>query len=197
VTKNSRVFVGATDNNRSRRVINRIAVDSGRPAIFGRVFRRACGGDVIRVVPGGPCYECLFSGTEREEISSARSGQAPAYSDVPVVAEPGLALDIAPITALCTRLVIQELIRGRSSRLEMLDEDLCANFFVWANRREEQFSGWLPMRYGVNGQTVQRWYGAKAQRRPLCPVCDEEAFLAGLERSAGQEPLRDVDVGAA
>lgn len=179
------VLVGATDNNRSRRLVNRIALEHGKPAVFGRAYTRACGGDVIRVRPdlGGPCYECLI-GSVDEEVSSASSEQAVAYADRPAVVEPGLALDIAPIALMCVRLVIQELVRGTGSTLESLDQDLPGSLFVWANRRDGQFAGWKPMGFGVGVQSVHRWYCARAPRNPLCAACNEEAFLRDLAPEA-------------
>ena len=178
------VLIGATDNNQSRRVLNRIALETGRPAIFGRAFRRACGGDVIRVSPGGPCYECLVGAIPAEEETSGRSTEdAPAYADAPAPVEPGLSLDIAPIALMVARLAVQELVRGTGSTLERVDEDLRAPLYIWSNRREERFSDWRPLAFGVSGQTPFRWYGAKAVRRAGCAACDEEGFMAAMEEA--------------
>ncbi|MES2644202.1 MAG: ThiF family adenylyltransferase [Myxococcota bacterium] len=180
------VLIGATDGNASRRVVNRLAVETGRPAIFGRAYTRASGGDVARVAPGGPCYDCLYAGfVADEEVASSRSAGAPAYADTPVLAEPGLALDILPIALMCARLAVQELVRGRGSSLESLDEDFPGALFLWANRREGQFAEWAPMRFGHRGFAVHRWYGLSAPRNPRCPTCNEDAFLATLLESEG------------
>lgn len=185
----SDVLVGATDNNRSRRVINRLALDLGKPAIFGRAYVRASGGDVIRVTPGGPCYECLFGGVPvEEEVSSVHSRQIPGYAGAEVRVEPGLSLDIAPIAFLCARLVIQELVRGTDSSLRSLDDDLPGSLFLWANRREGQFAEWEPMGYGYKRMAVQRWYCLNAPRNPGCPACNEEAFLGLLESEIQPAP---------
>lgn len=176
------MLVGATDNNRSRRLINRLAIELRKPAIFGRAYQRACGGDVIRYRPGGPCYECLFGkGAIEEEVSSRRSRQIPAYADVPARVEPGLSVDIAPISLFCVRLVIQELVLGTGSSLRSLEDDLVGSLFLWANRREGQFSTWQPMGHSFKRMAVQRWYCLKAPRDPKCPACNEDAFLRGLE----------------
>lgn len=175
------VLVGATDGNASRRVVNSLALTSGRPAVFGRAYTRACGGDVIRVVPGGPCYDCLFGAVDvEEEVATLRSAGVPAYADRPVAVEPGLALDIAPIAQMCARLVLQELVRGRGSALESLDDDLPGALFLWANRREGSFADWKPMRFGMGELAVMRWYGMRAARSPTCPTCNEDAFLERL-----------------
>ena len=175
------VIVGGTDNNATRRLINEIAIDRGIPAIFGRAWVRARGGDVLRVVPGGACFECLLDLRQVEEEVTASRAQAIAYADAPVVAEPGLALDIAPISLMCARLVLQELVRGRGSALESLDADLPGSYFLWANRREGEFEHWKPAGYRMNGLHVQRWYAVRTPRKPDCHACGEgEACLEGL-----------------
>jgi hypothetical protein len=105
-------------------------------------------------------------------------GSTPAYSDVPVRAEPGLSLDISPLAHMCARLVLQELVRGTGSSLESLDADLVAPVYLWANRREERFGQWPVMGASVSGMTVMRWYGAQAAARAGCSTCDERGFLA-------------------
>ena len=184
-------IVGATDNNASRRVINRFAVEHQVPAVFGRAYVRACGGDAIVVRPGGPCYNCLFhAGGPEEEVSSAASGQASAYSDVEVVAEPGLAMDVAPIALFCARLTLAELTRGMHDlSISSLNEDLEAALYLWGHRRDGQFAGWKPLGFAPGGLRVQRWYGMRAAVRPDCDVCQSEVFLESLRAQvSGQTP---------
>jgi len=187
-------IVAATDNNPSRLLLNKIAVETGTPVVFGRAFVRACGGDVIRVRPSDPhcpCYACLIgSRVEEEELTSARSSAAPAYADRPVRAEPGLSLDIAPIAHFCARLVLQELLRGTDSGLRSLEDDLPGALFLWANRREGRFATWSEMGSRVDGMAVQRWYGARAPRNPRCETCNPDAFLASLVDSIDEEMSR-------
>ena len=183
-------IVGATDNNASRRVLNRFAVEQGVPAIFGRAYVRACGGDAIAVRAGGPCYNCLFhGGGPEEEVSSAGSGQAPAYADVEVVAEPGLAMDVAPIALFCARLTLAELTRGmKDLSIATLNQDFEAALYLWGNRRDGQFAQWQPLGFAPGGLRIQRWYGMRAGVRPDCDVCQPDAFLDGLRaRAAPQE----------
>lgn len=187
-------IVGATDNNPSRLLLNRISVETGTPVVFGRAFVRACGGDVIRVRPSAPdcpCYACLIQDrVEEEEITSARSSAAPAYANREVRAEPGLSLDIAPIAHFCARLVLQELLRGTDSGLRSLEEDLPGALFLWANRREGRFATWPVMAAGVRQLAVQRWYGVRARRDPHCETCNPEAFLAALEARVDADMAR-------
>ena len=175
------VIVGATDNNASRWVLNRYAVERGVPLVFGRAYVRACGGDAVVVRPEGPCYACLFQGGgPEEEVSSDRSGQAPAYADVEVAPEPGLAMDVAPIALFCARLALAELTRGTDMKLARLAEDYEAALYLWGNRRDGQFAHWEPLGFQPGGLRVQRWYGMRASIRPTCEVCQHEAFLASL-----------------
>src|SRR5512144_69555 len=56
------IVVCATDNRPSRLIVNRICVREGMPAIYAGVFRRAYGGQVLRVIPQlSPCYQCFIS----------------------------------------------------------------------------------------------------------------------------------------
>ena len=187
-------IVAATDNNPSRLLLNRIAVETGTPVVFGRAFVRASGGDVIRVRPQDPdcpCYSCLIGErVEEEEITSARSSAAPAYADRPVRAEPGLSLDIAPIAHFCARLVLQELLRGTDSGLRSLEEDLPGSLFLWANRREGRFAQWPVMGASVRSLAVQRWYGVRARRNPACETCNPDAFLDALMASVDADAAR-------
>jgi hypothetical protein len=98
---------------------------------------------------------------------------------MPVVPEPGLSNDIYPIATMIVKLALQVLIRGSGSELEKLDEDLVADFYFWANRRQEHYADWPPLRFRCDGQTILRCYGVKVARIPNCPVCGQ--FDADLD----------------
>lgn len=92
--------VAGTDNNASRFAINAAAVGERKPAYYGRAYTRACGGDVVQVLPGvdDPCYAChAEKRIVQEEVSSTRDADRLAYADRPVPIEPGLTVDIQPI----------------------------------------------------------------------------------------------------
>lgn len=175
------ILVGATDGNPSRRIVNRLAIESSRTAVYGRAYTRACGGDVLRTRSGEPCWECTYGrSTTEEEVASAYSNNGVAYADRPVVAEPGLALDIAPIALMCARLVLAELVRGKGSAIESLDADLTAGLYLWANRREGSFEHWKPMEFGLREFAVQRWYGMRTAHDAQCPACAEGAMVSAM-----------------
>ncbi|MCU1276015.1 MAG: ubiquitin-like modifier-activating enzyme 5 [Bryobacterales bacterium] len=169
------VVLVATDSNASRLLINAVTVTEGRVAIYGRAMTRACGLDVIRVRPGaGPCYQCLIDTVlrgKREEVSTPRQAETLAYADRPVVAEPGLANDLMPLSQMMTKLSLQELLRGMSTELRNLDEDLTADLFIWSNRRTDQQQGFVPMGTQANRATILRWYGIDVSQVPRCALC--------------------------
>jgi hypothetical protein len=110
-----------------------------------------------------------------QEISSRRAAEGLAYTDRPVAIEPGLSTDIAPISLMVVKLVIQELLKDSETTLRSLDEDLVAPWFIWLNRREQntQYESLEPLEYNVDGMHVLRWYGIAVERHPACPVCGD------------------------
>ena len=181
------VVMAATDNNASRLMLNRFAVDSEIPTIFGRVYARGCGGDVVMVRPNGPCYHCMFGEVNIEEEVSTTPRDLPVYATELVAPEPGLSLDVAPVAHMCTRLALVELCKNTPSQLATLAEDLCAPMFLWANRRVDQFEEWKPMALGFQDMAVQRWYGIGVDIDPLCPVCRAGAFAAHIAEGTSNE----------
>lgn len=177
------LVVGATDNRQSRLLVNRLCLQAGLPGLFAGVFRRAYGGQVLRVLPGlSPCYQCFVSilpaMAEEREVSSQEDAAAVAYSDRPVAVEPGLASDIAPVALMVVKLAILELL-PLPTTLDSLRKDLVAPLYLWLNRREAgtDYEGLHPLETGVDGLTVQRWYGVDLPRNPSCPTCGDTVTL--------------------
>jgi molybdopterin-synthase adenylyltransferase len=175
------IIMVASDNDKSRFFLNDLALKYNVPAIFGRAITRAIGGDVLRVRPHeGPCYNCLYSQDLRntdEEISQ-KERQAkkflPDYTseeDLNAVVQVGLASDIAPITNFMVKLALVELSRGTNSGISSLEEDLVADFYLWANRREYVYKDWNKLEYNFNRPSILRWYGAKVLKDPDCMSC--------------------------
>ena len=167
-------IVVGTDNNASRFAINEAAIQAGKPAYYGRVYTRACGGDVIQVLPRRdmPCYACHTGGrVVSEEVSSSRDADRIAYTDQPAPIEPGLIVDIQPIANLIARLIVLQLCSGTDSSLEQTACELDAPLFLWANRREETFASWLPMRRSYRNMSILRWYAVNVSKNPDCATC--------------------------
>ncbi len=181
--KDSNLIIAATDNDRSRFNLNSIALEFDITTIFGRALARASGGDVLRVRPHkGVCLACVFSQdfleNRTEEVSQFRQAREanPAYvpnESVAATVQVGLSSDIIPISNMVTKLALVELSRGRESGISSLEDDLVADFYIWANRRDGVYQHWEKMGYGSKAPSILRWYGAKWDRNPSCPACGE------------------------
>ena len=192
IVANSDIVICATDSRPSKLFVNALCVETGRPGIFGGAFRRAYGGQVLRVRPHESCcYHCFviaMPDTEADrEVSSERDALTTAYTDRPMVVEPGLALDVAPISIMAAKLALQELIRGETSSLHILDRDLSASWYLWVNRAEPgtQYASWPPLSEASDAMTVLRWYGIHLEKDPGCPTCGD--FEQALKDQYGVE----------
>ncbi len=182
------LMIAATDSDVSRFVLNQIALDLDVTSLFGRVLTRACGGEVLRVRPRRTaCLACVYTTRflasrprEYSDLDDARR-DAPAYAsdaDLTATAQVGLASDIAPVANLMVKLALVELCRGTGD-LASLEEDLTADFYVWANRREGVYRTWSPMGATFTTPSILRWYGATHPRLATCVVCGQAAAGAG------------------
>jgi molybdopterin-synthase adenylyltransferase len=181
--KDCDLIIAATDNNRSRFNLNSIALEYNIPTIFGRALTRACGGDVLRVRPfKGPCLACVFTKdfleSRQEEVSQFRRAREdnPAYvsdDEVKATIQVGLSSDILPISNMIVKLALLELSLDKDGGINSLEEDLIADFYIWANRRENTYESWPKMEYGSKTPSILRWYGAKWERNVSCQVCGE------------------------
>ncbi len=176
------LIIAASDNDRSRFLLNEIALKHKVPAIFGRAITRAAGGDVMRVRPyEGACYSCLYSQHLRptgddEEISQEAQAKKllPDYTsekELQSAIQVGLSSDIAPISNFMVKLALVELSRGLDTGIKSLEEDFAADFYIWANRRENVYEHWSKLEFNFNKPSILRWYGARVVRDPNCMVC--------------------------
>ena len=167
--------VAGTDNNASRFAINEAAVHAATPAYFGRAQTRACGGDVIQVLPNRamPCYAChAEAAIVDEEVSSRRDAERTAYADKPVPIEPGLAIDIWPIANMIARLVVLRLCAGTGSTLAETADELDAPLYLWVNRRQGNFVGWpADGPRSFSGMAILRWYAIGVKKNRECMSC--------------------------
>ena len=195
ISKNTDLVICATDNNESRFVIASALHKYQKVGIFGRAITRAAGGDVFRYRPSGPCYGCLIGSrvidSRDEEVSSEeagrRSGAIPAYAsaeDINAIVQVGLSVDIEPICNLMLKLVLLELSKGMQSGISSLEEDLKYDAYIWANRRDNNFSNWHPFYKSGPKQTILKWYGIEIPKDEHCAICSEITTLdTGLDLS--------------
>ena len=176
-----------------------VCVEENKPLIIAGAFRRAYGGQVLRIHPGAsPCYECFLRSLPEkacdQEISSEAQAQRLAYADRPVAIEPGLSADIAPISLMVVKLALQELLKDQATSLRSLDDDLIAPWFLWLNRREAEteYEQLEPLEFEIDGMHILRWYGIAIARRPDCPCCGD--FVG---QAAEQEGIEVTEEDAA
>lgn len=171
-----------SDETKSRVYVNDLAIQNQKSVIYGRAITRAEGGDVFRYIPheGKPCLACLIGNGlfeyEQEEISNNRQLERdlPAYSsleDHQEMIQVGLSSDIIPICNMIVKLTLVELSKGLTSGIGCLEEDLIADYFIWANRRESKYKSWDKMEYRANQLSVLRWYGVKVPKNTNCLSC--------------------------
>jgi len=190
---NTDLTICATDNRQSKLFVNSLCVDAKKTVIFGGAFRRAYGGQILRVIPNSSaCYHCfVLTVPEKEadqEISSERNAEAIAYSDMPVPIEPGLSMDVSPIGTMVSKLALQELIKGKESTLHILDKDFGANWYFWLNRPEPKtdYDSLAPLSESIDEMTILRWYGVYLEKDAGCPTCGD--FGRALREQYNLEP---------
>ncbi len=188
--RESDVIVCGTDNRASKLLINRLALDAGVVALYGGAFRRAYGGQVLRVRPGRSlCHQCFIGAMPDAaadvEISSAEAAAAVAYSDRPVAIEPGLSLDVLPIATFLAKLALNELVVGKASSLSVLERDYDAPLYLWVNRPEAgtPYANFPPLSESMDEMTINRWYGVYFDRDTACPACGD--FVGATAKAYG------------
>ena len=184
------VVVCGTDSRPSKLLVNQLCVDADVVAVYGGAFRRAYGGQVLRVRPKkSPCHQCFVAAMPNEssdvEVSTNSDADAIAYSDQPVAVEPGLSLDVLPIANMVAKLALLELLADKQSSLNILNRDFDAPWYLWLNRPEPgtQYATWPPLSESSDEMTIHRWYGIYFDRDPQCPACGE--FLSSIADDYG------------
>lgn len=184
------VVICGTDNRPSKLLINQLCIEQNKPALYGGAFRRAYGGQVLRVRPKeSPCQQCFVAAMPDEasdvEISTAADAAEIAYSDRPVPIEPGLSLDVLPVANMLTKLALLELLADKETSLSILRRDFDAPWYLWLNRPEPgtQYATWPPLSESSDEMTIHRWYGIYFDRDAECPACGE--FLTSLASHYG------------
>lgn len=191
------LVICATDNRESKLLINSININVGKTILFSGAFRRAYGGQILRVYPRETaCYHCFLLGMPDietdQEISSVSNAEEIAYSDMPVPIEPGLAMDVEPIATMTSKLALQELIKDKESTLHILDKDFSANWYFWINRPEPgtAYALFPPLSDEAKEMTILRWYGVSFPKADACPTCGN--FEKALREQYGLEPNESV-----
>lgn len=209
--KKADVVLCCTDNNSSRFHTSELLVKHNKVGLFGRAITRAEGGDVFIYRPGQPCYFCLlgsnwYDQTAEEianEASARRSGHIPAYvsaEDAEAFVQVGLSSDIEPMNNMMVKLALVELSRGSESGISSLEDEFTANYYIWANRRERQYSNWGSFHNTDGMPTIMKWYGINISKDENCTLCGsksklmtDDKFLDSL-KAMGSGDFSDLDL---
>lgn len=178
IAKKADLIYCGTDNRPSRVITNLTSLEENRTTIYAGTFRRAYGGQILRVIPHSSlCYQCFIDTfpllAQDREISSEEQAARFEYSDRPVPVEPGLSSDILPISTMSVKLGILELLKGSNSSLKSLYDDLSSPLYQWVNRREigTDYESLSPLDSEDGGYRILAWYGIDAEKNPGCPAC--------------------------
>lgn len=198
------VVICATDNRPSKLLINKLCIEANVVAVYGGAFRRAYGGQVLRVRPKKSlCHQCFISAMPDEasdiEISSDAAADAVAYSDRPVAVEPGLSLDVVPIANMLAKLALLELLKDKQSSLNVLHRDFDAPWFLWINRPESgtPYADWPPLSESSDEMTIHRWYGIHIERDSGCSACGDFASAIAAKYGLDVASLGELPSSAA
>src|SRR5258708_10936102 len=190
VVSKADVVVCGTDSRASKLLVNQLCVEEGVVAVYGGAFRRAYGGQVLRVRPKkSPCHQCFVAAMPDEasdvEVSSSADADVVAYSDRPVAVEPGLSLDVLPIANMVAKLALLELLADKQTSLNILNRDFDAPWYLWLNRPEPgtPYATWPPFSESTDQMTIHPWYGIYFARHTECPACGN--FLSSIAGNYG------------
>lgn len=156
----------ATDSPQAQFHVNEVCVGADTPAVVPAAYERACAGEVLLVRPGtGPCLYCAtgFRAGVAPAVTVRERRQAYQAADANrLVAEPGLAADIASIAAVATAYALAVL-DPMGSRAPLLDP---AKAFVLVH------GGSVPRdAYADLFQAPFDLIYARVTRDDPCPVC--------------------------
>jgi hypothetical protein len=147
------IVIGAVDNREARNILNVVCAEEKKPVIFMGASHRASEVQILFVRRPGidPCYQCFLMSLPKSEKASGLGRATPTpYADHPVPqVEPGLSVDIAPMNTMVTKLCIQEFLKGKTTSLRSLDDDLIASLYLLANRREGPYEKLGPLGFNV------------------------------------------------
>src|ERR1041385_632319 len=147
--RDATVVVLATDNEGTRYRINQLCVATQTPFVVGRVFTRGIGGEVFSYQPvSGGCLACLERCLERTQfregireidlVSDEEREAMYGFEAAEIKDSPGLAVDIAFITAFHARFVLNAISDQLSSRPKYM-QPITENYIVWGNRPVHPF----------------------------------------------------------
>jgi hypothetical protein len=144
-----------------------MCVKHRKKVIFGGLTSGAYGGMVFQFLPPETmCYHCFVTGFP--DAAADRETDESEYAGGP---DGHLALDIAPITNLMSKLAIVELQKQSGIVPSGLDLDLSAPWYIWINRREGEYAELAPLGSGAGGLRILQWNPVFMEKVEECPHC--------------------------
>jgi len=119
------VVIDGSDNFATRYIVNAACVKAGRPLVTGAVARFE--GQVTVIVPGGPCYRCLYPESDAPEEPCATFGVlAPAAGVIgSLMAVETLKLIMGIGESLAGRLVLYDALRAEWREVSLKKDPAC------------------------------------------------------------------------
>ena len=119
------VVVDGSDNFATRYTVNAACVKAGRPLVSGAVARFE--GQVTVIMPGGPCYRCLYPESDAPEEPCATFGVlAPAAGVIgSLMAVETLKLIMGIGESLAGRLMLYDALRAEWREVKMRKDPAC------------------------------------------------------------------------
>ncbi len=160
IVKGADLIFAATDGEVSKLFINRVSLEEGIPAVYGGVYERGFGGEIIRVIPGETaCYGCVPP--DMTPVPEKIIDYSAITDPTQMKAEPGLGLDVASVVLLQAKYALLTLLRGTDSKLKDIPYHMC----LWGNREEWIFS-----------EPFQCVF-VMIEKREDCESCNKDAYF--------------------
>jgi molybdopterin/thiamine biosynthesis adenylyltransferase len=120
------LVAGCTDAEPPKLLLNRLCLAAGVPSVYGGVYERGVGGEVIRCGGGAddPCYTCVTS-VLKEAVPLPVGEEDPDYGAPVEGGVPGLGLDVRLVALLHAKVCLLGLL-GR-------EEELGGNVVLFGN----------------------------------------------------------------
>jgi len=153
---------------------NEVGYRLGKPMLFPGFYPRAEGGEIVVVIPPGPCYRCQVPGRfDQDDKSPGRQHD--------LVAEPGLVFDCDHLDSIAGKLAVAILAGEDSMHLGAYVRHVRQNGLILSKHTpdmlvagQDLFSLTHPDRDTAFAYQTA-WLDQSSARNPACPVCGQGA----------------------